>query len=69
VPRSPRPEERASELRFKTAVDVAATEIAPAHGERSGGPPGAESMFNVKKSGSPEPDIWVRLYRLLPRTG
>lgn len=55
---------------FRTRLEAgptlyAATEIAPAHGERSGGPAGAESMFNVKKAGSPEPDIWVRLYRLM----
>jgi len=26
-------------------------------------PPGNE-LFNVKKQGTPEPDLWVRLYRL-----
>ena len=27
-------------------------------------PAGAEERFNVKKTGSSEPDLWVRLYRL-----
>jgi hypothetical protein len=26
--------------------------------------PGGDELFNVKKSGSPEPDAWLRLYRL-----
>ena len=26
--------------------------------------PGGDELFNIKKRGSPEPDAWIRLYRL-----
>ncbi len=45
-----------------------AMEIPRAPTERAAEHAGADSMFNVKKAGSAEPDIWVRLFRIGPRT-
>jgi class 3 adenylate cyclase len=59
---------------FRTRLEAgptlyAATEIPRAPTERAEEPAGSEGMFNVKKAGSLEPDIWVHLFRIGPRTG
>lgn len=58
---------------FKTRLEAAPTlysavAIRLDAKEHRGGEIGGDGTLNVKKPGSPEPDIWVKLYRIVPKS-
>jgi class 3 adenylate cyclase len=52
---------------FRQALEARPTRYQATHVPPGDAGPGPEGAMNVKKAGSNEPDIWVRLFRIEPR--